>query len=160
MNSTNHEHQKNNLKKVSKTSIIFLGLVALSFTNANAATEFDTQVLDQQESATLIVETSNHEVANETDTTVFNPSSVIESTNAKTAEDIMAEDKLITESQVEEFQPLSIDTTIDSKISENNQIIESTVSDEVYPLNFEKINHTVKSVKVYNNAAITVDLKL
>ena len=38
-----------------KTTIIFLGLVALSFTNANATTEFETQVLDQQESATLIV---------------------------------------------------------------------------------------------------------
>lgn len=143
-----------------KTSIIILGLVALSFTNANAATEFDTQVLDQQESTTLIVGASSHGVTNETDTTIFNPSSVIESKNVKTAEVILAEDKLITESQVEEFQPLSIDTIIDNKISENNQIIESAVSDEVYPLNFEKINRAVKSVKVYNNAAITVDLKL
>lgn len=143
-----------------KTSIIILGLVTLSFTNANATTEFDTQILDQQESATLIVSASSHEVTNETDTTIFNPSSVIESKNVKTAEVIMAEDKLITESQVEEFQPLLIDTIIDNKISENNQIIESAVSDEVYPLNFEKINRAVKSVKVYNNAAITVDLKL
>ena len=62
-----------------KTSIIFLALIALSFTNANATTEFETQVLDQQESATLIVETSsNNEVSNETDTVIFNPASVIE----------------------------------------------------------------------------------
>lgn len=143
-----------------KTSIIFLGLVALSFTNANAATEFDTQVLDQQESATLILGTSDsNEVANETETTVFNPGSVIES-NVKSAEDIIAEDKLITQSQAEEFQPLSVDTTTGEKISEDNQIIENSVSDEVYPLNFEKINRAIKSVRVYNNAAITVDLKL
>ena len=144
-----------------RTSIIILGLVVLSFTNANATTEFETQVLDQQESATLIVETSNNnKVADRTDTKVFNPSSVIETATAITIEDLVAEDKLITESLVEEFQPLSIETTPDSRISEDSQIIESTVSDEVYPLNFEKINRTVKSVKVYNDAAITVDLKL
>lgn len=144
-----------------KNSIIILGLVVLSFTNANATTEFETQVLDQQESATLIVETSsNNEVANETDTAVFNPNSVIEAAYAKTVEEVITENKLITESQEENFQPLSLVTTIEDRIAEDNQIIESTVSNEVYPLDFEKINRTVKQVRVYNNSAITVDLKL
>ncbi|QBZ99054.1 hypothetical protein [Flavobacterium sangjuense] len=145
-----------------KTSIIILGLVALSFTNANATTEFETQVLDQQESATLILETStNNEVSNETDTTIFNPASVIETTYVKTIEDVIAENKLITESQDETAQYLSLETTIEDRITEDNQIIESTISNEFFPLDFEKINSKIQCVKVYNNdATIKVDLKL
>ena len=142
-----------------KKSIIFLGLVALSFTNANAATEFEEQVLDQLESATLLY---NNVVENETntDTAIFDPNSVIKSTYVKTVEDVIAENKLIIEGQEEVVQPLSIETTIEDRIIEDNQIIESTISKEFFPLDFEKINHAVKSVKVYNDAAITVDLKL
>ncbi|MCF6128042.1 hypothetical protein L1S35_00015 [Flavobacterium sp. AS60] len=145
-----------------KTSIIFLGLVALSFTNANATTEFETQVLDQQESATLILETSNNnEVSNETDTTIFNPASVIETAYVKTIEDVIAENKLITESQDETVQYLSLETTIEDRIAEDNQIIESTISNDFFPLDFEKINSKIQCVKIYNNnPAITVDLKL
>lgn len=143
-----------------RTSITFLGLIALSFTNANAITAFETQVLDQQESATLIIETSNNEVADLTDTTVFNPNSVIQSTYVKSVEEIIAENKLITQSQEDKVQPLSIQVSDEETIAEDNQIIESNVSEEVYPLNFEKINRTVKSVRVDNNTAITVDLKL
>ncbi|WP_309614004.1 hypothetical protein [Flavobacterium sp.] len=145
-----------------KSTIIFLGLVALSFTNANATTEFETQVLDQQESATLIIETSsNNEVSNETDTAIFNPASVVETTYVKTIEDVIAENKLITESQDETVQHLSIETTIEDRISEDNQIIESTISNEFFPLDFEKINRKIQCVKVYNNnPTITVDLKL
>ncbi|UPT69808.1 MAG: hypothetical protein M0D53_11700 [Flavobacterium sp. JAD_PAG50586_2] len=143
-----------------RTSITFLGLIALSFTNANAITAFETQVLDQQESATVIVETSNNEVADLTDTTVFNPNSVIQSTYVKSVEEIIAENKLITQSQEDKVQPLSIQVSYEDAITEGNQIIESVVSEEVYPLNFEKINRTVKSVRVNNNTAITVDLKL
>jgi hypothetical protein len=144
-----------------RTSIAFLGLIALSFTNANAITAFETQVLDQQESATLIVQTSNNnEVADGTDTTVFNPNSVIQSTYVKSVEEIIAENKLITQSQEDKVHPLSIQVSDEETIAEDNQIIESNVSEEVYPLNFEKINRTVKSVRVDNNTAITVDLKL
>ena len=162
MKSTNHEHQKSNQKNVSKIAIIFLGLVALSFTNANATTEFETQVLDQEESATLILETSNNnEVSNETDTEIFNPASVIETTYVKTIEDVIAENKLITESQDETIQHLSLETTIEDRISEDNQIIESTISNEFFPLDFEKINNKIQCVKVYNdNPSITLDLKL
>ena len=145
---------------IMKTSIIFLGLVALSFTNANAATKFETEVLDQQESATLILEASSNEVSNETDTAVFNPNSVIKTTYVKTIEDVIAENKLITESKEEAVQPLSLDTTLEDRIEEDNQIIESTISKEFFPLDFEKINSKTQCSKVYNNATITVDLKL
>ncbi|MDN3677780.1 hypothetical protein QWY90_10710 [Flavobacterium paronense] len=162
MNSTNHEYQKRNLKNVSKTSIIFLGLVVLSFTNTNATTEFETQVLDQQESATLILETSsNNEVSNETDIAIFNPSAVIETTYVRTIENVIAENKLIIESKEETVQPLSIETTVEDSIDEDNQIIESTVSKEFFPLDFEKINSKIQCVKINNsNTTISVDIKL
>lgn len=162
MKSTIHEHQKNNLKNVSKTSIIFLGLVAWAFTTTQAANEFKSQDLDQQELSTLNVETSsNKEVINEAETAIFNPASVIKTTYVKTIEDVIAENKLITESQEEIFQPLSIATTIEDRIAEDNQIIESTISNNFFLLDFEKINAKMPCVRVYNNnATITVDLKL
>lgn len=99
-------------------------------------------------------------MSNETDT-VFNPNSVITTTYVKTIEDMIAENKLITESQEETVQPFSLETTIEDRIAEDNQIIESTISKEFFPLDFEKINHKIQCVKVYNNnATITVDLKL
>lgn len=144
-----------------KSTIIILGLVVLSFTNANAATEFENQFLDQQESASLILESSNTGVSNETETTIFDPKSVITTTYVKTIEEVLAENKLITESKEEAFQPLYLATTIEDRIAEDNQIIESTVSNEVFPLDFEKINSKIQCVRAQNNSAnITVDIKL
>ena len=143
-----------------KNSIIILGLVVLSFTNAKATNEFKSQDLDQEEFTTLNVENTQTVAINETDATVFNPALVIKSTYVKTVEDVVAENKLITEAQEEIAQPLSIATTIEDKIAENNQIIESTVSNELFPLDFDKINHAVKCVDVNNNAIKNADLKL
>ena len=145
-----------------KNSIIILGLVVLSFTNAQATNEFKSQDLDQQENQLVSV---NQEFSNckdnTNDTLIFNPSSVIKTTHVKTIEDVIAENKLITESQEEAAQPLSLETAIEDRIVEDNQIIESTISNEFFPLNFDKINSKIQCVKVYdNNATITVDLKL
>ena len=144
-----------------KNSIIILGLVVLSFTNAKAANEFKSQDLDQQEFATLNLENTQTVESNETDSTVFNPASVIKSTYVKTVEDIIAENKSITEAQEEIAQPLSLETTLEDRIAEDNQITESNISKEFFPLDFEKINSKLQCVKVKNNnATITVDLKL
>ena len=149
-----------------KSTIIFLGLVALTFTNAKAANEFKSQDLDQQELTTLNVENtqefSNCIVENNTrDTVIFNPTSVIKTIYVKTVEEIIAENKLISESQEETVQPLSLETTIEDKITEDNQIIESSILKEFLPLDFEKINSKIQCVKVYNNNnTITADLKL
>ena len=48
---------------------------------------------------------------------------------------------------MENFLPLSIERTIEDYISEENKIIESNISNEVYPLDFKKINPSVKSKK-------------
>jgi hypothetical protein len=148
-----------------KATITILGLAVLTFTNANAAIEFKSQDLIQQELTTLNVE-NTQEFSNTTvenngyDAVVFDPNSVIATTYAKTVEDVIAENKTITETQEEEVLPLSLGYTIEDRIAEDNQIIESTTSNEVLPLDFEKINHTLKSIKANNNAIITADLKL
>jgi len=159
-----------------KTSITILGLVALLFTtNSKAANEFKTQDLNQQEVTTVSVEdnqqsqlvlvnqeSSKSTVENNSDeTAVFDPNTVIKANYSKTIEDSIAENKLITESQDVITQPLSLEKTFEDYINEANQIIESTVTSEVYPLDFEKINRSVKSNKVSNNdIAVSVDLKL
>jgi hypothetical protein len=157
-----------------KSTITILGFVALSFTNANATTEFETQVLDQQESATLIVENTqqnqlvfatkeisdNAGDSNNTETAVFDPKSVIETTYVKTVEDVILQDKLITESKEAAFYPLSLGYTAEDRIAEDNQIIESAFSNEAFPLDFDKINSNIQCVKMNNNALKNADVKL
>lgn len=158
-----------------KKSIIILGLVVLTFTTAKASNEFKSQDFDQQELSILNVANIQQEnqlgsvntelpssyESNENETTIFNPTSVIKTLYVKTIEEVIAENKLITETQEEIANPLSIETTIEDKIAEDNQIIESTISNEFFPLDFEKINNKMQSVKEYNrNTTITADLKL
>ncbi|WP_264522107.1 hypothetical protein [Flavobacterium sp. N1994] len=158
-----------------KSTIIFLGLVALTFTtNAKATNEFKTQDLNQQEVTTLNVDIAQqnqlacvNEAVNTRgentaeDTVIFNPNTVLKTTYIKTEEEVITEDKLIIETNEVSIQPITIASTVVDQITEDNQIIESAISNEVYPLNFDKINRSVKSTKVSNNnLAITVDLKL
>lgn len=144
-----------------KSTIIILGLAVLSLTTVNAANEFKSQDLDQQEFATVNVDTVQFSCAtienNTTDTAFFNPSSVITTSYVKTVEEVIAENKLITESKEEVTQPLSIATTLEDRIAEDNQIIESDISKEVFPLDFNKIN---QRATVNNNAIMVTELKL
>ena len=153
-----------------KSSIIFLGLVALSFNTTNAANAFKSANLDQQEFATISVDNNQQEskivFADSSrsivgvDTVIFNPSSVIKTVYVKTTEELIAENNLITQNTEVEAQPLSVDFTIENQIAEDNQIIERTILNVTYPLDFEKINHNLKRIKVSNNEAITADIKL
>jgi hypothetical protein len=158
-----------------KTKIIFLGLVALTLTNSKATNKLESQDLNlselptiniaknQQESQLLFFgkNNSNTIVDNNTnETTIFDPSRVITSTYKKSIEDVIADDKLITESNEVVITPIYIETTTEDKIAEQNQIIESTIRNEVYPLDFEKINQTTNGSQINNNAIKTTDIKL
>ncbi len=159
-----------------KSTIIYLGLVASFFTtNSKAANEFKEQDLNQQEIKVAIAEDNqqNQRVLiiqnfskgksenNTAEEIVLEPISKTNAGYSKTVEDTIAEDQLITESQEVIAQPLSLEKTFADYINEANQITESTVTTEVYSLDFEKINRSVKKNKVYsNNMAVTVDLKL
>lgn len=159
-----------------KTSNIFLAVVALSFITTKASNVAKSLDLDQQELASLTIENTKQEIqlvlvnqefsidtikSSNNDSEIFYPTSVIKETYVKTVEDVIFENKLITETQEEEFQPLSIETTIEDQIVEDNQIIESTISNELFPLDYKKINSKIQCVKVNNNdATVTLDLKL
>ncbi|MGL2966684.1 hypothetical protein [Flavobacterium sp. XGLA_31] len=160
-----------------KTSIIFLGLIAVTFTtNTNAANVFNTQNVNQQELVALCADSLqqenqllivNQQFSKETienngsEEVVFNPNSVITTAYAKSTAEVTAEDKLITEAKEDAIQPLCIETTLQDRIAEDNAIIESTAGNELYALDFEKINRAVKTSKVPNhNLAVSVDLKL
>ena len=135
-----------------KISIIFLGLSALIFSTKSNAETFKIQQLNEQYIANVYsVKAVNelksdsfyHENSNKnnSDDEIFDPNSVIEKTYDKPIEDIIKEDKLITENRKETYQPLQvIDKKIINSIKEDNQIIESTISNEVLLLDFTIIN--------------------
>ncbi len=159
-----------------KTTIIFLGLAVLNFNNAKAANELNTQDLVQQELITVSVDNDQNQsqltlVKNEIskftientgeEVGVFNPATVFQSNYTKSVAEIIAENKLVTETCSSDYQPISLEMTLEDRIAESNQIIESNVDKESYPLDFEKINTSLKS----NNdnkkkMSVVVDLKL
>ncbi|TBX69132.1 hypothetical protein EZL74_07065 [Flavobacterium silvisoli] len=159
-----------------KSTIIYLGLVASFFTtNSKAANEFKAQDLNQQEIITAMAENNQQNQlilvsqqfskgkteTNTAEEIVLEPITKNYAGYSKTVEETIIEDQLITESQQVIAQPLSLEKTFADYINEANQITESNVTTEVYSLDFEKINRSVKNNKVYrNNMAVTVDLKL
>ena len=155
-----------------KTSITILGLVAVMFTtNTNATNAFKVQDLNQQEVAVagadsiqlqnqLVLvnkEVSKKYVDNTEEIITIAPVTVYH----KDIQDVIADDKLITENQDDNLNVFSLEKTAQDTVSEGNEITESQVSNEVYALDFEKINRMVKNNKVVtNNVATTVDIKL
>ena len=131
-----------------KTTIAYLGILVTMFVNTAVANEIvKDQNFDQD-----TTESNIDSVANTFEVTlkkqVVNSESEFIFTNLitnRTIEEIIEEDKKITEFQDEDTQPLITNTTSKETIKENNQIIESTFTDEVYPLDFELI-------KKYENA--------
>lgn len=159
-----------------KTTIIFLGLAVLSFNNNIAANELNAQDLVQQDLTAISVESTQKQsqlalVKNEMsqftvdntgeEVAIFNPASVIQSNYTKSIEEVIAENILVTETCEEAYQPIVLEMSLEDKIAESNQIIESNVTTEYFPLDFEKINRSLKSNKTCNNnMAVTIDLKL
>lgn len=104
-----------------KTGLIFMGMLALTVTASRAATGFENQGFSQ-----------GFEWGNPNDT-------ILSDTGFwKSVEEVIAEDKLITEFREESELPLTFMVT--ARIAEDNQIIENTIPNEYYPLDFEKSN--------------------
>jgi hypothetical protein len=157
-----------------KSTITFLGLALLTVSSVKA-NELLVQEEMQQETAAISVVTNQQSVstcagtislkaledANTGENAFFNPESVLKVSHNKPIDQVVKEDMLVTEAQEEVYQPLCIEMSVQDKIQEDNQIIESNISEEVFPLDFEKINRIAACVKVnLNNTAIPVDIKL
>lgn len=159
-----------------KTTIIFLGLAVLGFNNNITANELNAQDLVQQDLTTVGVENTQNQcqlilVKNENsrfvientgeEAAIFNPASVIKSTYNKTLEEVISENKLVTDTCDDVYQPIALEMSPEDRIAERNQIVESNVDNEYYPLDFEKINRLLKNNKpANNNMAVTADLRL
>ena len=159
-----------------KSTIIFLGLAVLGLNNNMTANELNAQDLVQQDLATVSVDNAqqqnqmvlvNKEISKITfentseEVVVLNQKADTKSTSAKTLNQLIEEDKLIIDCGEEVSQSTLLDMSFEDAIAEGNQIIESNMDNEVYPLDFEKINRALKINKpCNNNMAVTVDLKL
>lgn len=158
-----------------KSTIIFLGLALLSVNNTKANQLLEQEVLQQEAVAVSSVTSGKAElifnniqspknatIDNTGDNAVFSPESVLKVTQTKPMEEMVKEDNRIIEAQDEVYQPLCIEMSILDKIQEDQQIIESTISEEVFPLDFEKINRTAQCIIKLdtNNTALPVDIKL
>jgi len=156
-------------------TIIFLGVAVLGLNCNTSANELNTQDLVQQDLSTIIVDNTpqnqlvleNKKNSKNTfeytgeEAAIFNPTSVIKSNYTKTLDEVIAENKLVVDTCDDSYQPISLEMSVEDIINERNQIVESNVDTEYYPLDFEKINRLLKNNKPSNNnMAVTVDLKL
>lgn len=145
-------------------SIIILGILAVMFTNPSHATTIAKEQQNQEvefapsqtnsdmnlisSSETKIGILNKPEVILDSQSKIIESVSTISTNYKKSIEEIIAEDKKIIESNEETYLPLYYDSTIEKEIKLNNQIIESNLSNEVYPLDFDLINKLSSEVKV------------
>jgi hypothetical protein len=145
-------------------SIIILGVLAVMFTNtshanavakeqqgqevefAKAESNLEMNLVSLSESKTGVL--SKPEVILESQSKIEEAVSVISTNYKKSLEEVIADDKKITESKEEVYQPLYYGRTVEEVIKQDNQIIESDLSDEYYPLDFDLINKISNEVKV------------
>jgi hypothetical protein len=145
-------------------SIIILGILAVMFTNASHAktiakeqqgqevefaqsqSNFDMNLISSSETKLGIL--NKPEVILDSQSKITESVSTISTNYKKSIEEIIAEDKKNVESKEEAYQPLYYGRTLEEEIRLDNQIIESNLSDEVYPLNFDLINKLSSEVKV------------
>jgi hypothetical protein len=147
-----------------KSKIIYLGLASLGFSASLFATSISAckvhQVISfQSKEETIQNENKNEENCN-INNDIFNPSSII-IVKKQTLEERIKEDQQITAYSESPAQYLSLEFTVEDKIEEYNQIIESTQSNEVLPLNYDIINQLSSDLKKANsNSFISSELKL
>jgi len=150
-----------------------IALVALSQAGASTFKSTDNNQGEVFNGDSLVTELKHF--APVTDHTIMNPSVLFAVSNQRTMEEVIAENKMITESKVEsdgsllfieksieqiilddskiidapdteEVRPLYLDRTDEEKIEEDNAIIEGTMT-ETQPLDFETINKKQMIIK-------------
>lgn len=140
-------------------SIIYLGLLSAMFINSSFAGNVASEQQNLETEFSRVETTSGlNSVSNsnlqkpmvnlESESEIKESVAVLSSNYKKSIEETIEDDKKITESQEVPFQPLYLGTTIEDIIRIDNQIIESTLFNEVAPLDFELIN---KSKSALNN---------
>ena len=166
MKSQIHENQKNNYLRLSKKSIVLLGMVLLVFNfttvaNNSKTTDKISVVLseDNDQGDFLTTEGNPFEKRNAApveDQVILNPAVVMVNAYQKSLEEIIAENNQIIESNVTDqgvryFEATAIETIIE----QNNQIIESNNDTEIRPLYLDR---TIEDQVAEDNAIIESDI--
>jgi hypothetical protein len=150
-----------------KTSIIYLGILTLigvakgmSASNFKAQDSFQQEITAVTENSGIIsmpvMYTFEISSANEVENTnvAVNQKDTIELNSLiRSIEDVIAEDKLITDAQEVVYQPITIDRSLENTINENQQIIDCHKCNEYYPLDFDRINDSIQCVKEFSSDA-------
>lgn len=122
-----------------KKLIFTIGTVLLSFSSAIAETNDNTSSTQTQfvkvEDSTNVKELCATEDVSATETTI-------------------SQDRQIIESQMETVAPLLPGKSTQEIMADDNKIIEGVNTDEVYPLDFKKINQDKKVLKLNNKRLI------
>ncbi len=138
-----------------KSSIVYLGILATVFTSASYATANQQQQIIRLEIATAQVQSNpvlnKPAIPAESVQTITQALSMMTTNYVKPVEQIIQENKLITDTPNEVYQPLTIDTSFDDRIQIDNQIIDNNQTDEVYPLN---INYYNQGQSLLNNLEV------
>lgn len=155
-----------------KTTFIYLGIAIIALTTKGNATQIKFQGLDKQkitiinddslkQNKSLVALNKSPKTTSDSEgSVIFYPDTVLNSNKVITIKDVIAENKLVIDNQEEEYQPLSIEFSVEDIINENNRIIESQLTTDEYYLDFEKINCSPNCFQMNNNAIKTTDLKL
>jgi hypothetical protein len=124
-----------------KKSIFNLGIALLAFTNVALAEKID----QSNEKGTFSV--AFHAPVGDV---VLQPESLANA--ERPIEEIIDEDNKITESAIPAAAPIYTRLTIEETIAEDNKIIESQITNDVYPLDFTRINRNPDFTKIRNNS--------
>ncbi len=152
-----------------KTTIIYLGILATMFVNTTVANEITRENQNQYfEQVTtelnfILDSTSNNKeivlkkpvVISESEFNFIESDLNHSNKDTKSIVEIIEEDKKITDYKDEYINPLILNKTIEEEIIEGNQIIESSLTNEVFPLDFElikKYENALKSEVLRNTA--------
>lgn len=143
MTSKIQEHQKNNFKRVCKSTFIYLGILATMFSNSIFANDLTNEQNYQESNSSemTFVSLSNGTKFKKPELVLESDANVMMILNyIKTIEEIIAEDNKIIESDIDNNANLDMESTTEEVIKQDNQIIESNITNEVFPLDFNIIN--------------------
>lgn len=147
MKSQNHKFRENRFLQTSKKSILYLGILLVAFTNGASALNCQQSIVKDKQSLTQTVQSNkkNTVASNDndsikkrggkkgSDSTNTSPQVIVYNPNQKTMEEIIAENNQITESTISDELALNTAASVEA-----NQVIEHTVLSEIGSLCCEK----------------------
>jgi len=154
MKSKIHEFQENRFLQTSKKSIIYLGIAVVAFTNVASALSSQQSFNNEYFSLTQTVQSDgssdaatigNDSIEKKTgkecgDSCCINPETIVSTPYTKTMEEIIAENNQIIESTISND---TAEKATEEIIVEDNQIIDVTIVAEVGPLYSKKTTEEI-----------------